>query len=137
MSGAARGPAPVGLGRYAQAPWLPRTPFVPTRPVAYTWCEVLRICLGVFVGRGKKKVRGQWRHVVAIANRRLRRTHSFSPAPRGATCSLRFGSVLTAEALFRSACAAYKIWLWIFVVSSSAVSTGDKFSAKWLLETVA
>ena len=31
-------------------------PVGPTRPVACTWREVLRVCLGVFVGGG----RGKW-----------------------------------------------------------------------------
>ena len=59
MCGAARGPAAVGPGRYAQAPWLPRAPSVPTRSAALTWREVLRVCL-CFWGGGvdKKKVGG-------------------------------------------------------------------------------
>lgn len=61
----------------------------------------------------------------------------FSPAPRGATCSVRFGLALTAGALFRSACAACKILPQVFAASSPAVSTDDKLSAKWLLERVA
>lgn len=36
--------------------------------------------LGVFVG-GKGKMGGQWHHVDATANRRLRRTHSFPRRP--------------------------------------------------------
>lgn len=60
-----------------------------------------------------------------------------SPAPWGATCSVRFDSALTAGALFRSACAACKIWPRVLAASSTAVSTDDKFSAKWLLERVA
>lgn len=113
---------------------MPRIPFVPTRPVACTWREVLRVCLGVFVGRGKERggglaSRGRHSQSQAEAHPQL------SPAPRGATCSVRFGSALTARALFRSACAACKIWPRVFVASSSAVSTDDKFKAKWLLET--
>ncbi|CAI9176740.1 unnamed protein product [Rangifer tarandus platyrhynchus] len=50
-----------------------------------------------------------------------------SPAPRGATCSVRFGSPLPVPALFRSACAACKVWPRVFVASCSAVSTDDKF----------
>ena len=60
-----------------------------------------------------------------------------SPAPWGATCSVRFGSTLTAGAFFRSAYAACKIWPWVFAVFSTPVSTDDKFSSKWLLERVA
>ena len=57
MSGAARGPAAVGSGRYAQAPWLPRAPSVPTRPAAITWREVLRVCF-FFEAGGKERVGG-------------------------------------------------------------------------------
>lgn len=137
MSGAARGLAPVGSGRYAQAPWLPRAPSVPTRPAARTWREVLTVCLVVFVGGGEGEGGG------AMASRgRHSQSHSeahpqLSPAPRGATCSVRFGSALQVPVLFRSACAACKVWPRVFVASCSTVSTDDKFSAKWLLERVA
>lgn len=136
VSRAVRGPVPVGLGRYAQAPWLPCAPLVPTRPVACTWREVLRVCLGVFFGGeggngGAAASRGRHSQSQAEAHPQL------SPAPRGATCSVRFGSAVTVWALFRSACAACKIWPRVFVASCPAVSTDDKFSAKWLLERVA
>lgn len=57
MSGAARRPAPVGPGRYAQAPWLSRAPTVPTRPAACTWREVLKVWL-FFGVVGKERVGG-------------------------------------------------------------------------------
>lgn len=60
-----------------------------------------------------------------------------SPAPRGATCSVRFGSALTARAFFRSACAVCEIWPRVFAAANTPVNTDDKFSAKWLLERIA
>lgn len=110
----------------------------PRAPSGVDLARGVKSLLGCFCGEGAGEgwgggmaSRGRDSQSQAEAHPRL------SPAPRGATCSVRFGSARTARALFRSACAVCKIWPRVFAVASTPVGTDDKSSAKWLLERTA
>lgn len=128
------------LGRYAQAPRLPRAPFVPTLPVSCTLREALKVCRGYFRGQGDGEgvcVWGApWRHVRDTAYRRPRRTRNppgapgcdvFCEAPAGPHCLI---------ALSKRVCGLESLAATLRALGSRAITDG-KFSAKWLLETVA
>lgn len=91
-----------------------------------------------FVGKGKERVGGPWRHVDATANLGPRRAHGFPPGAPG--CDV-FREVRPSPDgwgfSFEARVRFLKSGRWFSAAADTPVNTDDKSSAKWLLERIA